>query len=84
MAAEEWGMHGGSADMAILHQNSWQWLLSAPYLPVSEAAPLEEQVAAGHRPDLARLLQPAGQQAVSATCTHGSKETPSTHPSEQG
>lgn len=29
------------------------------YLPVSEPASLEEQVAAGHRPDLARLLQPA-------------------------
>lgn len=27
--------------------------------PVSEPASLEEQVAAGHRPDLARLLQPA-------------------------
>lgn len=29
------------------------------HLPVSEPASLEEQVAAGHSPDLARLLQPA-------------------------
>ena len=29
------------------------------YLPVAEPASLEEQVAAGHRPDLARFLQPA-------------------------
>ena len=30
-----------------------------PHSPVPEPAALEEQVAAGHRPDLARLLQPA-------------------------
>lgn len=32
---------------------------SCHQLPVSEPASLEEQIAAGHRPDLARLLQPA-------------------------
>lgn len=27
-------MHGGGIAVAVLHQNSWQWLLSAPYLPL--------------------------------------------------
>lgn len=29
-----------------------------PHLPVAETTPLEEQVTAGHRTNLARLLQP--------------------------
>lgn len=71
-SALQWGISGGPQDIPGLlqpqelprappkeHKTNHPAGLLPQDSPVAEAASLEEQVTAGHRPHLARLLQPA-------------------------